>query len=109
MAQALSPVADSKILQRNRRLTGRLGKYSYQILTEGGKSLYTVSDGTRSAVQTILLAVGEGRGAQSYLYKQNRVFHEARVSYFSQIGNLDQLWGILIPSLWGWMRLLGVR
>ncbi len=89
MALTLSPVANCQVLQSHPRLSGQLGKYSYQILTEGGKSTYVVSDGTYSTTQTLLWAVGRGRGGQSYLYSRNGTFYEARVSYFSQVGNLD--------------------
>ncbi len=89
MAQTLSPIAQCQVLESHPRLSGQLGRYSYQITTEGGKSTYVVSDGSHSTTQTLLWAVGQGLGGQSYLYNRGGVFYEARVSYFSQVGNLD--------------------
>ena len=89
MAQTLSPIANSQVLQSHPHLSGQLGRYSYQIVTESGKPTYIVSDGINSTTETLLWAVGQGRGGQSYLYNRNGRFYEARVSYFSEIGNLD--------------------
>ena len=89
MAQTLSLVANCRLLQSRPLLSGQLGRYSYQIVTEGGKSTYIVSDGVHTTTQALIWAVGQGRGGQSYLYDRDGVFYEARASYFRQIGNLD--------------------
>lgn len=89
MAQTLSKAADCRILQTHPRLTGQLGRFSYQIVTAGGKSAYSVSDGVHTTTQTLVWAVGEGRGGQSYLYQRAGVFYEARVSYFNELNRLD--------------------
>ncbi|HXW16046.1 MAG TPA: multiheme c-type cytochrome [Terriglobia bacterium] len=89
MAQTLSPVTTSQVLQSHPHLSGQLGRYSYQIVTESGKTTYIVSDGINSITETLLWAVGHGGGGQSYLYSRDERFYEARVSYFSEIGNLD--------------------
>jgi len=89
MAQTLSPIAECEVLQSHRRLTGQLGRYAYQIVTEGGDATYIVTDGNQTVSQKLVWAVGRGRGGQSYLYTRHGVFYEARVSYFRQVGNLD--------------------
>ena len=67
------------------------GRYSYQIISVGGKSTYIVSDGVHTTQTQALTwaGLGQGRGGQSYLYNRDGVFYEARVSYFSELGNLD--------------------
>lgn len=89
MARTLSPISGCELLQSHPRLTGKLGRYSYLIETQGAKSLYTVTDGRQTTTQALVWAVGLGRGGQSYLYVRNSVYYEARVSYFRSIDNLD--------------------
>src|SRR5579872_3145501 len=61
MGQALSPIAGSEILRLHSRLSTRLGRYSYSIVTERGGATYTVSTGGHSIIATLLWAVGNGR------------------------------------------------
>jgi len=94
MAQALSPVADCQALLTHRRLSVKLGRYSYLIVTEGSDATYTVSDGSRSVTAALLWAFGQGGAGQTYIYQRGAALYESRVSYFSEISSLDLTLGV---------------
>jgi cytochrome c554/c'-like protein len=89
MARTASPVADSDILATRERVTFQAGKISYQIATAGGKSGYTVTDGTQSLSAPLTWSFGDGHVGQSYLFERDGNFYESRVSYFDSLQALD--------------------
>ena len=89
MARTAVPAADSDILPRHNSLTFEVARTKYQIATAGGKSIYTVADGTRSISAPLTWAFGDGHIGQSYLYEHDGNFYESRMSYFGPLGTLD--------------------
>jgi hypothetical protein len=89
MSRALEPVESCGMLKARPRLTFRNGPYTYQIVREGNRSLYTITDGLNSISEPILYCFGQGRAGQTYLFQHKGVFYESRVSYYQEIQDLD--------------------
>jgi hypothetical protein len=89
MAKALSLVADCQILSSYPRLTFRNGSYSYQIVRQGNRNIYTVADGVNAISEPLLYCFGVGKVGQTYVFKHNGVFYETRVSFYQATQNLD--------------------
>jgi Cytochrome c554 and c-prime len=88
MARTAMAADRSGVLQKAGRLTFQSGRYSYQIVSDGRQSLYTVSDGEHSSSAPLGWAFGLGNVGQSFLFERDGVFHEARVSYYEAVHGL---------------------
>src|SRR5207237_2077524 len=66
MSRALTPADSCEILKTYLRLSLRNGAYDYQIVREGNRSIYTISDGSRSISEPILYCFGQGKAGQTY-------------------------------------------
>ena len=98
MANALSPVAQSKILQSHPRMTFRSGSYSYEIVSDGGEYLYRVTNGRETLSEPLLYAFGSAHVAQTYIFRLNGKLFESRLSYYTAIDGLDWTIGDAIQS-----------
>ena len=89
MARTAMHPGDSEILHSHPQMNFSVGRYHYEIKTDTGQSVYSVTDGTRTLTETLLWAFGNGRVGQSYLFKKaDGKFYEARVTYFDTLKNL---------------------
>ncbi|HEV2493424.1 MAG TPA: cytochrome c3 family protein [Terriglobia bacterium] len=89
MGHALEPAGDCTILRAHPRLAFREGPYSYEIVRQGDRSLFTVTDGRETISEPILWAFGLGNAGQTYIFKHHGSYYESRVSFFSAIQELD--------------------
>ncbi len=89
MGQALQTVADAPVLRARKRLTFKIGTFSYQITREDQQSLYSVTDGTNTISAPILYSFGQGKAGQTYLLQRGEAFYESRVSFYKEIDGLD--------------------
>ena len=89
MAHALEAVADCTILRSNPKLTLRHGAYSYQIIREGDRSIYSVTDGHQTLTVPIAWAFGLGSAGQTYVYQWNGHWYESSISYFRTLHGPD--------------------
>ena len=89
MANTSAHVADSQVLASHARLTFQEGRLTFQISTEAGKSVYTISDGVNSVSKPLVWAFGDGHIGQSYLFEKDGTLEESRVSYFDRLKALD--------------------
>jgi len=89
MGLALEHVAESPILSTHKRLTFRVGKFSYEIIRKGDQSIYTVTDGKETISEPILYSFGQGKAGQTYVLKHAGDFYESRVSFYADAKNLD--------------------
>jgi cytochrome c554/c'-like protein len=89
MSRALEPVENCEILKTHLRMNFSNGPYNYQIVREGNRSLYTISDGLNSISEPILYCFGQGKAGQTYVFQHKGVFYESRVSYYREIRGLD--------------------
>ncbi len=93
MARALEPVSTCAILRDHPRLTFRDGPYSYEIVREGGESVYHVSDGRQTLTVTLAWAFGLGAAGQTYVFERGGQWYESRVSFFNATQRLDHTIG----------------
>jgi hypothetical protein len=89
MRHAATHAADSESLRAHERLTFEAGPYKYELVTNGEKSILTVSDGTSSLSADLLWAFGSGHMGQTYIYQRNGQIYESHVSFFNAIQALD--------------------
>jgi len=90
MAQTSMHAGSSDILHSHPQMSFAIGRYHYDIKTDAERSVYSVTDGTRTLTETLLWAFGNGRVGQSYLFKKSDgKFYEARVTYFDTLKNLN--------------------
>ncbi len=89
MSRALELVADSQILKSHPRLTFQSGPYTYRVVRQGKHSIYSVSNGTNSISEPILYALGQGLAGQTYIFRHKGMLYESRVSFYTEIGDLD--------------------
>jgi hypothetical protein len=89
MSRALEPADGCEILKANPRLNFRNGPYTYQIVREGKRSIYTISNGVNSISEPVLYCFGQGKAGQTYVLQHKGVFYESRVSYYQEIQGLD--------------------
>ena len=98
MANALSPVAQSKILQSHPRMTFRSGPYSYVIINDGRQCLYRVTNGKETLSEPLLYAFGNAHDGQTYIFRRNGKLFESRLSYYTETNGLDWTVGDALQS-----------
>ena len=89
MSRALEPADSCNVLKAHPRLAFRNGTYNYQIVREGNRSSYTISNGVNSVSEPILFCFGQGKAGQTYVFQHRGVFYESRVSYYQDTQGLD--------------------
>jgi hypothetical protein len=89
MAGTTQRVSQSGVLKDHPRLDFHAPKYTYEILRKGEESIYSVSDGSHSQSDPLVWAFGIGVVGQSYLFKREDGWHEARATFFGSIDNLN--------------------
>lgn len=98
MANALTLVEQSKILQSHPRMTFRTSTYSYEIANDDGQFLYRVTDGKGTMSERLLYAFGNAHVAQTYIFRRNGKLFESRLSYYTAIDGLDWTVGDALQS-----------
>jgi len=88
MAKALQSVGDCEILRTRPRLTFRSGLYSYEVVRDGNRSIYKVTDGTTAISEPLLWCFGRGGAGQTYLFEHNGIFYQSRVSFYNDTQGL---------------------
>ena len=89
MARGAMAASDAAVLQSHTQLDFVVRQYRYTIHTNPGVSRYTVTDGQHSLSFDLRWAFGTARVGQSYLFKNNDQFYEARVTYFDTLKGLS--------------------
>ena len=98
MARAMQSSAESPVLRTHSQLTFQAGTYTYEILTDNGKTIYRVSSGTDTFSEPILYAVGSAHIAQTFVFRKDDKFYESRVSYYTATDGLDWTLGDVLTS-----------
>ena len=92
MGQTAMPASVADLLRSHRSSSFDSGGYQYKIETRQGASRsasqYTVTDRSRSLSYPLSWAFGTGRVGQSYLFKKDDAFYEARVTWFTHLARL---------------------
>jgi hypothetical protein len=95
MGRALESVTARGILHANPSLVFREGAYSYQIVRQQDRSIYTVTDGKATITTPLAWAFGLGAAGQTYVYQWKGNWYESRVSFYQKTGGLDLTMGAL--------------
>jgi hypothetical protein len=93
MSRALESVETCGILRAHPKLAFRAGNYSYEIVRDGNRSVYTVTDGKAAITAPIDWAFGLGAAGQTYVFRRNGAFYESRVSFYQSLNGLDLTMG----------------
>jgi len=93
MGHAMEPVANCGILEEHKLLTFSEEIYSYRIERQGGRSLYTVTDGKNTISLPLLYAFGLGKAGQTYVFERDGKMYESRVSFYKSLSGLDLTMG----------------
>ena len=94
MAMAMEPIAGSKVLTNNPKLTMQLGPYTYEIKRDGKESTYSVTDGKQTISLPIHYAFGQGRMGQTYMLERDGKFYESLISFYNEPKGLDFTTGV---------------
>jgi hypothetical protein len=89
MSHALEKISDSAFLQGDIHYSWQEGPYAFSISREDGKIIYRVTDGRQFFSAALEYAFGQGKLGQTYVYSSGGVFHESRVSYYTELKGLD--------------------
>ena len=89
MAHAMQSVSESPVLRSHASLAFKYGRYEYEIIRQGENSFYQVSDGQEKIVEPILYSFGQGHAGQTYILRHKGKLYESRVSFYTEIDNLD--------------------
>jgi hypothetical protein len=89
MAHALEPASGCGLLASGRRLEFADGPYVHRLTREGGRPVYTVTDGKRAISEPVLYCFGQGEVGQTYVFMRGGKLYESRVSYYRGIDGLD--------------------
>ena len=89
MSIAMEPIAKSKVLSKNPRLTMQVGAYTYEIKRNGKQSFYSVTNGKETISLPIHYAFGEGKMGQTYVLQHEGKFYESLVSFYNETKGLD--------------------
>ena len=97
MSRAMEPVETCAILKGAIHYSFNDGKYIYSIARDGTKVIYTVTNGKESFSVPLEYAFGRGKAGQTYVYSSGGRYYETRVSYYSEISNIDLTVARLTP------------
>jgi hypothetical protein len=95
MGRALEPGAACEILIAHPHMSFRQAVYFYEIVREGERSLYKVTDGHETVTVSIDWAFGLGAAGQTYVYQWKGRWYESRVSFYQKLQGLDMTMGPL--------------
>jgi len=87
MGRAIVLPDSNRTLDANPKMTFRKAPYTYTIETHDHKSVYSVTDGTRTISSPVYWSFGAG--VQAWLFERDGKFYESLVSYYPAINGLD--------------------
>jgi hypothetical protein len=94
MGHALETVKDCVVLASHQTLTTVQAGYTYRIVREGDRSIYSVSDGAKTISMPIIWAVGASFSiGQTYILEKDGEWYESRVSWFRELKGLGPTLG----------------
>lgn len=89
MGRALELIEVARVLSSYDRLTYQDGKYSYEVVRQGKKSIYRVTDGKETIAEPILYSFGQGKAGQTYVLMHEGSYYESRISFYTDTMKLD--------------------
>jgi hypothetical protein len=94
MARASRTAQNCQVLAAHPSLTFRDGEYNYEIVRQGGGSVYKVRYRDDALSMPISYCIGHGEASQTYLLEHRGAFYESRLSFYPALEKLDMTGGV---------------
>lgn len=89
MNHAALNAKDSVLLREHASLSYRDGSYTLHIERRASGVTYSATDGKSTVSVPVLWAFGLGKAGQTYIFERSGAYYESRVSFYSELQNLD--------------------
>lgn len=89
MARAVKPATTAAFMSMPEAMHFHSGTYDYSLSQTPTGAQYSVSNGQQSASAPLSWVFGDRQFGDTFLYEQNGIYFESRVSYYRTLNNLD--------------------
>jgi len=89
MAHAVKPATADAFTNMPRAMHFRTGTYDYSVSQTATGAEYSTSNGQQSASAPLTWVFGDRQFGDTFLYQQNGIYFESRVSYYRALNGLD--------------------
>jgi hypothetical protein len=89
MAHAVKPATADAFTNMPHTMHFRTGSYDYSVSQTTTGAEYSTSDGQQSASAALTWVFGDRQFGDTFLYQQNGIYFESRVSYYRALNGLD--------------------
>jgi len=89
MAHAVKPATADAFTNMPRAMHFRTGPYDYSVSQTATGAEYSTTNGQQSASAAVTWVFGDRQFGDTFLYQQNGIYFESRVSYYRSLNGLD--------------------
>ena len=89
MANAVKPATADAFTNMPRSMNFRTGSYDYSVSQNATGAEYSTTNDEQSASVTLSWVFGDRQFGDTFLYQQNGIYFESRVSYYRALNGLD--------------------
>jgi hypothetical protein len=89
MARAVKPATANAFTNIPHALHFHTGSYDYLLSQTATGAEYSTTNGQQSASEAVSWVFGDRQFGDTFLYQQNGIYFESRVSYYRQLNGLD--------------------
>jgi hypothetical protein len=89
MARAVKPATAEAFTNMPRSMQFRTGTYDYSVVQTETGAQYSTTNGQQSASAALTWVFGDRQFGDTFLYQQNGIYFESRVSYYRALNGLD--------------------
>jgi len=89
MAHAVKPATADAFTNMPRSMNFRTGSYDYSVSQTATGAEYSTTNGQQSASSALSWVFGDRQFGDTFLYQQNGIYFESRVSYYRALNGLD--------------------
>jgi len=89
MAHAVKPATADAFTNIPHAMRFRTGSYDYSLSQTATGAEYSTTNGQQSASAAVSWIFGDRQFGDTFLYQQNGIYFESRVSYYRQLNGLD--------------------
>src|SRR5262249_27364031 len=89
MARAVKPATADAFTNMPHAMSFRSGSYNYSLSQTATGAEYSTSNDQQSASAAVSWVFGDRQFGDTFLYQQNGIYFESRVSYYRAINGLD--------------------
>jgi hypothetical protein len=89
MAHAVKPATAGAFANMPRSMHFRTGSYDYSVSQTATGAEYSTTNGQQAASAALTWVFGDRQFGDTFLYQQNGIYFESRVSYYRALNDLD--------------------